>query len=567
MKWHETQNLKSKLVSDYVQLFINNNSFGVYRPINLMYEYAPVIERLETEHKPKFKHVSDHLFTAGYEKIKSDYSYEIEVDNSKFDVIFADLPLNMPARDGFLFDNKLKTGHEINHLAKCLLKLKPDGTLFFLAAASMMWGAKNKKILDCIEQNGFYVNSIIKNQGLWEGITNIDLFLFSFQKTKTPNLFIGSLNERNVNELFTNFTKNLNSDITNGKWIDRGTFHGFHRLEIEEQIVNKGDYSGYPKTNIEAISDEISTVKSGEYMSISEKDENVIYMPKIGKSDVIVDLNNTKLKHHNLFKIKLNNKIVLNEYAMYFFNTDKGKIYRKSIEKGTTIKFISKQDLKSLVIFLPEISLQKKIVESSKKIHSLIEEMVILKTNLAYNPKLVNQISKEIKKFSTALNKVSEEEKIIDIINEGENKTVEFKKTFAFNSFSNNKRDDALIKASLKNIVAFINSDGGTLLIGVNDDGEITGLEEEIEKHKSKDKFKLFFGDTITERIGKLRHTHIDFKLLNMDGKEILVVNCDKSLNEPCYYNKKEFFIRQNPKAQLLEGEDVFKYQQKRFKI
>ena len=306
-------------------------------------------------------------------------------------------------------------------------------------------------------------------------------------------------------------------------------------------------------------------LKPDEKIPLSESKGNIIFIPKIGNSNVVTDLKNTKLKHHNLFKVVLDKKMVLNEYAMYFFNTDKGKTYRKSIERGNTIKFISKEDLKSLVIFLPSISVQKKLVKSSKKLDNLIEQIENLKLNLAYNPNQINQISKEINSFSEILNSVSEEDKILDMINEGENKTVEFKKTFAFNSFTNNKRDDALVKASIKNIVAFINSEGGTLLVGVNDDGEITGMKEEIEKHKSKDKFKLYFGDTVAERIGKLRNTHVNFKLFDIDGKNILVVNCLKSEKIPCFYNKKEFYIRQNPKAQLLEGDDLYDYTQKRF--
>jgi len=563
MRWYEHQNLKSKIVSDYIKLFIKNNSFGIYKPIKLIYEIN--LPGYQDSIKPKFKHVSDHLLSEGYTEIKSDYNYEINIDNSTYDIIFSELPLNMRPMNKFILDNKIKVGPDINHLAKSLLKLNENGTLFFLGSASMIWGAKSKKFLDVFEKNNFFVNSIIRSHNLWTPTTNIDIFIFCFQKKKKDKLFIGTFNDRNLKQLYNNFSKNLSKDITNGTWVKRDSFHSFYRLEIEEQIVNKGDYSGYPKTNLMAISHEISMLNTGKKIPLSESKGNIIFIPKIGNSNVVTNLKDTKLKHHNLFKVVLDEKVILNEYAMYFFNTDKGKTYRKSIERGSTIKFISKEDLKSLVIFLPSISVQKKLVKSSQKLDNLIEQIQNLKLNLAYNPNQINQISKEINVFSKVLNSVSEEDKIHDMINEGENKTVEFKKTFAFNSFTNNKRDDALVKASIKNIVAFINSDGGTLLIGVNDDGEITGMEEEIEKHKSKDKFKLYFGDTVAERIGKLRNTHVNFKLFEIDTKNILVVNCIKSERTPCFYNKKEFYVRQNPKAQLLEGDELYDYTKKRF--
>lgn len=570
MNLYESQNRKTEQVANYIKFFTNNKSFGIYKPTppnnkTTLEKLQEIDEILKA--KPKFKHVSDHLLSEGYSEIKADYNYEIDLDNNTYDIVFSDLPINIRPTHNFILDDNIKVGPEINHLVKSLLKLNEGGTLFFLSSESMIWGTKNKRILDVLEKNNFFVNSIIRARRLWETLTNIDLFLFSFQKKKKEKLFIGTFGDTNLQELYKNFSKNLCKNLTDGTWVKRESFHSFYKLEIEEQIVNKGDYSGYSKTNIGAISQEILAIKQ-ENVPIDPDTEtvlfetkgNYIFVPKIGNSNVVTNLKNTTLKHHNLFRVKLKEKVVLNEYAMYFFNTDKGKDYRKSIEKGTAIKFISKEDLKSLVIFLPNISTQKKLVKASKKIDSLIKQIANIKLNLAYNPKRVGQISKEINRFSNVLSNVSEEDRILDMISEGENKTVEFKKTFAFNSFTNNKRDDSLVKASIKNIVAFINSDGGTLLIGVNDDGEITGMKEEIQKHKSKDKFKLYFGDTVAERIGKLRNTHVSFKLMEIDSKSILVVYCTKSEKTPCFYNGKEFYIRQNPKAQLLEGEQLHAY-------
>ena len=569
MNLYERQNKKAEQVANYIKFFIKNKSFGIYKPTPLVRTRYEILQEADDilKARPKFKHVSDHLFSEGYREIKSHHNYEIDLDNSSYDVIFSDLPISIRPTHNFILDDKIKVGPEINHLAKSLFKLNEDGTLFFLASESMIWGTKNKKILDVLEKNNFFVNSIIRAHLLWETLTNIDLFLFSLQKKKKEKLFVGTFSDANLKELYKNFSKNLNKNLTDGTWVKRESFHSFHKLEIEGQIVNKGDYSGYPKTNIGAISQEIKAINSKNTpmcpdteTTLFEPKGNVIFVPKIGNSNVVTNLKDTTLKHHNLFKVKLNEKLVLNEYAMYFFNTDKGKDYRKSIEKGSTIKFISKEDLKSLVIFLPNISTQKKLVKASKKLESLIEQIANIKLNLAYNPNRISQISKEINSFSNVLSSVSEEDRILDMINGGENKTVEFKETFAFNRFSNNKRDDELIKTSIKNIVAFINSEGGTLLIGVNDDGEITGMKEEIQKHKSKDKLKLFFGDTVAQRIGKLRNTHVNFQLLEIDSKSVLVVNCKKSKKIPCFYNGKEFYIRQNPKAQLLEGEDLHEY-------
>ena len=57
---------------------------------------------------------------------------------------------------------------------------------------------------------------------------------------------------------------------------------------------------------------------------------------------------------------------------------------------------------------------------------------------------------------------------------------------------------------ALKTVVAFLNSDGGDLLIGVKDDGSITGTEKEMKKfyNATPDKYLLHLNNLIKHKIG-----------------------------------------------------------------
>ena len=172
-------------------------------------------------------------------------------------------------------------------------------------------------------------------------------------------------------------------------------------------------------------------------------------------------------------------------------NTDIGISYRKSLEIGAAIKTIPTRYIENLLLYLPSIDEQKEVVQIWNKLNDLVVSLEAAKKNLAYNPKNIIEISSTLNKLNSKLTSLTEVEKILDIIEQGENKKVEFKETFSFNRHNNNKRDEELIKSSIKNIVAFLNSDGGILIIGVKDNGEISGIENEIGKWNSKDKFKL----------------------------------------------------------------------------
>ncbi|MBA2348629.1 MAG: ATP-binding protein, partial [Solirubrobacterales bacterium] len=75
----------------------------------------------------------------------------------------------------------------------------------------------------------------------------------------------------------------------------------------------------------------------------------------------------------------------------------------------------------------------------------------------------------------------SDSDKILAMIKKGESKTIEFKETLSLDVRKQTK-ETYIELSSLKTIAAFLNSDGGSLMVGISDDGEISGVNTEIEK-------------------------------------------------------------------------------------
>jgi predicted HTH transcriptional regulator len=126
-------------------------------------------------------------------------------------------------------------------------------------------------------------------------------------------------------------------------------------------------------------------------------------------------------------------------------------------------------------------------------------------------------------------------------------------------------KDEELRKSSLKTIVAFLNTDGGNLLIGVDDEGNVTGLGEEMAKfHKNEDKFLLHFKDLIKAKIGGDFYPLIEYRIVDIDNAKVLFVECDPSTS-PCFYDGEEFFVRVNPAIDQLKGPKIFNYIKSRF--
>src|SRR5206468_9272089 len=114
-----------------------------------------------------------------------------------------------------------------------------------------------------------------------------------------------------------------------------------------------------------------------------------------------------------------------------------------------------------------------------------------------------------------------------DLIKRGESKTLEFKSTLRW-SLKEDKQDDKFVThAVLKTVAAFLNTEGGDLLIGVADDGSIVGIER--DQLDNDDKFMLHLAQVVRNGLGDRADTCVDPKTQVVSDKTVCVVSCQRS--------------------------------------
>jgi hypothetical protein len=150
----------------------------------------------------------------------------------------------------------------------------------------------------------------------------------------------------------------------------------------------------------------------------------------------------------------------------------------------------------------------------------------------------------------------------------GEGPEVEFKSTMRMNLKSGKVGKEIEI-AWLKGVVAFLNTRGGNLLIGVNDDGEILGLE--ADEFQNEDKCRLHFKNLISQHIGLEFSRYIHLDVVDVDERQVVVVQCDRC-TEPVFLKQgkddEDFYIRSGPASVKLPGSKMLKYlEQRRSKL
>jgi type I restriction enzyme R subunit len=157
-----------------------------------------------------------------------------------------------------------------------------------------------------------------------------------------------------------------------------------------------------------------------------------------------------------------------------------------------------------------------------------------------------------------------------DLIKAGESKTLEFKSTLRWSLKEDRKDDKIVTHAALKTIAAFLNTEGGDLLIGVADDGSIVGIEK--DQLESDDKFMRHLAQVARNGLGDRAGTCIDPKTQIVQGKTVCLVSCQRS-PEPVFLKWKgteatpegDFYVRSGPGTVKLPPDSAQKYIHTRF--
>jgi hypothetical protein len=159
---------------------------------------------------------------------------------------------------------------------------------------------------------------------------------------------------------------------------------------------------------------------------------------------------------------------------------------------------------------------------------------------------------------------------IIDLITQGESAQLEFKSTARWD-LKENTKSKVMEEVILKTVAAFLNTNGGTLLIGVADDGSIVGLQPDYQTLKqgkqNRDGFELWLmNDLLLKEFGKAIAPFLSISFGAIDGQDVCRVTVQPG-PEPTYVTIKDpksgqpvecFFIRTGNSTNKLDKQSDF---------
>jgi hypothetical protein len=163
---------------------------------------------------------------------------------------------------------------------------------------------------------------------------------------------------------------------------------------------------------------------------------------------------------------------------------------------------------------------------------------------------------------------------LLDMIASGEHGFLEFKSTMRWN-WRENRLDKKMEDIIIKTISAFANAQGGKLLVGVTDEGEILGLDSDYNtfKEANKDHFELHLRNIVNNAFGKeFSAVFLTVRFPMLKDLEICEIDI-KASNKPLYCEmadrngafQKKFYVRSGNSSQELDIEETASYIKTRY--
>lgn len=150
-----------------------------------------------------------------------------------------------------------------------------------------------------------------------------------------------------------------------------------------------------------------------------------------------------------------------------------------------------------------------------------------------------------------------------EFIDAGESTTLEFKSSLRWDTHKNSVNKD-LQRVIAKTVAGFLNTEGGTLVIGVTDDGAILGIDADIQSlaRKDKDGFAQALAQTLDNCLGTEFVPFAKVRFESRESKIVSIVDVDAS-PQPVFFHdgpQSEFYIRAGNTTRPLDHEATHSY-------
>lgn len=429
-------------------------------------------------------------------------------------------------------------------------------TAILLFTLSQIVSSKTLKIM---HQENYYPYAFVNDKGESDGII-IDYWKLWSKENNINIEFIHSKNPNYIKNITEGEIDIIAGMKYNNEWVD-SIFYTEFIIRVSTILILRQDIK--PKS-IQDINFPISTIDNTK---INSNQDSILANINFRYTNIKILKNEIKDRSIKgfIYDYPMQNDInktlkIPNGY--YQFKHIKLDYIRPIVKNGNT-------ELKQLILKGSSNITEEELINLSKKWnligknYTAIRILIISVILLILISITFIVIFKKQKNQGVNITEFENEKDWKVIIDKGENDLIEFKSSLRWD-YRQEKPNKALEQVIAKTISAFLNTEGGMLFIGVNDDGNILGIENDYQtmSKKNSDGFMLALTNVINQSLGKIQHQSISINIISINNKDVCIISIEKS-KQPVFLgkdNNEEFYIRASASSQPMSMSETYKY-------
>lgn len=150
-----------------------------------------------------------------------------------------------------------------------------------------------------------------------------------------------------------------------------------------------------------------------------------------------------------------------------------------------------------------------------------------------------------------------------ELITAGESSTLEFKSTARWNEHKGDK-DAAVELALVKTVAGFMNAHGGVVIVGVDDHGQVVGIEKDYPtiSRGDRDRWESWLTTVLDSNLGRPAVPYVAISFEHLEGHDVCRIDVRPS-PKPVYVTSgrsADLYVRLNNSTRLLNTADAVEY-------
>jgi uncharacterized coiled-coil protein SlyX len=240
--------------------------------------------------------------------------------------------------------------------------------------------------------------------GTFAPFTKIPTYLVVVRRRPSTRMFVAQLSaDKNTNlQVIAHFRQGTEGgSLELGRFVAAETFRSIEQLRASDAWTAAEERFGVQASTLSELSDVITLGRPGTEFAFQSR-ENAIYVPMIGKSDVLESPGELTLKPQNYAQVVIGPSRSNAGFVARFLNSEYGKQLREEAKTGFIPK-LNKQTLRELRVFVPDLQTQRQMLELETRITTeqntvmaLQNEISELRRDLWANPKSAAQVREKI---------------------------------------------------------------------------------------------------------------------------------------------------------------------------